>query len=73
MNKNCRIVLASGGSAMSKVVSAAVWISAFVILLGAEINAEMEHQTADTTLRSPKPRGARGARKADTVGAAQGG
>ena len=41
-----------------------LWISAIVILLGAEIDAEMEHQTAqDTTAGSPKPMGARGARK----------
>ena len=48
-----------------------LWISAIVILLGAEIDAEMEHQTAcDTTTGSPKPMGMRGARMADTVGAA---
>jgi membrane protein len=51
-----------------------LWISAIVILLGAEIDAEMEHQTArDTTTGAPKPMGARGARMADTVGAAKGG
>jgi membrane protein len=50
-----------------------LWISAIVILLGAELNAEMEHQTArDTTTGAPKPLGARGARMADTVGAAKG-
>jgi membrane protein len=50
-----------------------LWISAIVILLGAEIDAEMEHQTArDTTEGAPQPIGARGARVADTVGAAQG-
>lgn len=49
-----------------------LWISAIVVLLGAEIDAEMEHQTArDTTTGSPKPMGARGARVADTLGAAQ--
>ncbi len=49
-----------------------LWISAIVILLGAEIDAEMEHQTArDSTAGSPKPMGARGAQMADTVGAAQ--
>ncbi|WP_415026626.1 YihY/virulence factor BrkB family protein [Bradyrhizobium sp.] len=49
-----------------------LWISAIVILLGAELNAEMEHQTAkDTTTGAPKPLGARGARMADTVGAAK--
>jgi membrane protein len=47
-----------------------LWISAIVILLGAELNAEMEHQTArDTTTGAPKPMGARGAKMADTVGA----
>jgi membrane protein len=47
-----------------------LWISAIVILLGAELNAEMEHQTArDTTTGAPKALGARGARMADTVGA----
>ena len=50
-----------------------LWMSAIVILLGAEIDAEMEHQTArDTTTGKPKPMGFRGARMADTVGAAQG-
>ncbi len=50
-----------------------LWISAIVILLGAELNAEMEHQTVrDTTTGAPKPLGARGARMADTVGAAKG-
>jgi membrane protein len=50
-----------------------LWVSAIVILLGAEVDAEMEHQTArDTTTGSPRPMGVRGARMADTVGAAQG-
>lgn len=49
-----------------------LWISAIVILLGAELNAEMEHQTArDTTTGAPKPIGARGARMADTLGKAR--
>jgi membrane protein len=40
--------------------------------VGAEINAEMEHQTAkDTTEGRPEPLGARGARMADEVGAAR--
>ncbi|MET3844039.1 YihY/virulence factor BrkB family protein [Bradyrhizobium sp. OAE829] len=48
-----------------------LWISAIVILLGAELDAEMEHQTArDTTTGSSKPMGTRGARMADTVGSA---
>jgi membrane protein len=51
-----------------------LWLSAIVILLGAELDCEMEHQTArDTTTGAPKPMGARGAHMADTVGAAQGG
>jgi membrane protein len=51
-----------------------LWISAIVILLGAELDAEMEHQTArDTTTGAPKPMGTRGARVADTVGAARSG
>ena len=50
-----------------------LWISAIAILLGAELDAEMEHQTArDTTTGSPTPIGMRGARMADTVGAARG-
>ncbi len=50
-----------------------LWISAVIILLGAELNAEMEHQTAhDTTQGGPKPIGSRGAMMADHVGKAQG-
>jgi membrane protein len=50
-----------------------LWISMVVVLVGAEINAEMEHQTArDTTEGRPKPLGARGAMMADHVGEAQG-
>jgi membrane protein len=49
-----------------------MWISAIVILLGAELNAEIEHQTArDSTIGSEKPLGRRGAVMADTVGAAR--
>jgi membrane protein len=49
-----------------------LWISSVVVLLGAELNAEMEHQTArDTTEGRPKPLGARGAMMADHVGEAQ--
>lgn len=43
-----------------------LWVSAGTILLGAEINAEMEHQTArDTTRGRPRPIGQRGAYVAD--------
>jgi membrane protein len=49
-----------------------IWLSTIVILIGAELNAEMEHQTArDTTTGAPKPLGARGARMADTLGASR--
>lgn len=47
-----------------------IWLSTTVVLLGAELNAEMEHQTArDTTVGGGKPLGARQARMADTVAA----
>jgi membrane protein len=46
-----------------------LWITAFVVLLGAELNAELEHQTErDTTVGRPKPRGKRGAYVADHLG-----
>ncbi|SKA34865.1 YihY/virulence factor BrkB family protein [Consotaella salsifontis] len=46
-----------------------VWISSLIFIIGAEVNAEMEHQTAlDTTDRPEKPLGKRGARVADTIG-----
>jgi membrane protein len=49
-----------------------MWMSAIVVLFGAELNSEIEHQTArDTTVGPEKPLGARGATMADTVGAAQ--
>jgi membrane protein len=49
-----------------------MWISTIVILLGAEVNAEMEHQTAkDTTEGSTRPMGSRQATMADTLGAAK--
>ena len=48
-----------------------IWISSTIVLLGGEINAELEHQTGrDTTTGPPLPMGARRARMADTVGAA---
>ena len=49
------------------------WLSVQVILMGAELNAEIEHQTAmDTTTGKPQPIGDRGAKVADTVGARRG-
>jgi hypothetical protein len=45
------------------------WISVVILLAGAELNAEMEHQTAhDTTTGAPQPMGTRGATMADTLG-----
>lgn len=45
-----------------------IWMSVIVVLLGGELNAEMEHQTArDTTTGRPRPMGLRGARMADEV------
>jgi membrane protein len=49
-----------------------MWISTMVVLIGAELNSEIEHQTArDSTVGSEKPLGLRGAVMADTVGEAQ--
>ena len=49
-----------------------LWLSTIVVLLGAEFNAEIEHQTVrDSTVGKEKPLGARGAVMADTVGAKQ--
>jgi membrane protein len=48
-----------------------LWLSASIILVGAELNAELEHQTAvDTTVGPPKPMGLRGAVMADNIGPA---
>lgn len=48
-----------------------VWFSIMTVLVGAELNAEIEHQTAhDSTTGPEKPMGARGAAMADTVGLA---
>ncbi len=47
-----------------------IWISTSIVLVGAELNAEMEHQTAqDSTVGPGKPMGARGATRADKVAA----
>jgi membrane protein len=49
------------------------WLTVQIVILGAELNAEMEHQTAvDTTTGVPKPIGERGARVADSVGPKRG-
>jgi membrane protein len=48
-----------------------MWMSAIIVLCGAELNSEIEHQTAvDTTVGHPKPLGGRGAVTADTLGPA---
>ena len=45
-----------------------MYLSAYVFLFGAELNSELEHQTAkDTTKGAPKPMGERGAWSADHV------
>jgi membrane protein len=57
--------------AAGAVVILLMWflLSSYAILIGAEINAEMERQTRkDTTSGRDKPMGARGAYAADTVG-----
>ncbi|UUP16681.1 YihY/virulence factor BrkB family protein [Nitratireductor thuwali] len=46
-----------------------IWLSVVILLVGAELNSEMEHQTAtDTTIGEPQPAGERGAVMADTLG-----
>jgi len=48
-----------------------VYVSVMAVLIGAELNAEIEHQTAlDSTSGPPRPLGERGAAMADTVGVA---
>jgi len=56
---------------MGAVVILLTWflLTAYVLLIGAEINAEMERQTRkDTTEGAARPLGRRGAHAADTVG-----
>lgn len=48
-----------------------MWLSAIVVLLGAQLNSEIEHQTArDSTVAGDRPLGGRGAVMADNVGKA---
>ncbi|MCQ8186047.1 YihY/virulence factor BrkB family protein [Parvularcula maris] len=50
-----------------------LWATALVVLVGAKLNAETEHQTAeDTTTGVPEPIGRRGARVADHLGRTRG-
>jgi membrane protein len=45
-----------------------LYLTCYLVLLGAEINSETEHQTArDTTVGHPAPMGRRGAEKADSI------
>ncbi|MBW3619070.1 MAG: YihY/virulence factor BrkB family protein [Actinobacteria bacterium] len=56
--------------ALAGVIILMLWLflTAFSVLLGAEINAELEHQTRrDTTSGRPRPRGSRDAYVADHV------
>jgi membrane protein len=58
---------------LAAVVVLMMWlfITALVIIVGAEVNAEMEHQTAKDTTEGPsRPLGQRDAKMADTVGEA---
>ncbi len=57
--------------ALGGVIVLLMWfyISSFIVVLGAEVNAEMERQTRkDTTIRMDAPMGERGAYAADTIG-----
>ena len=46
-----------------------IWISSTIVILGAELNSEVEHQTAqDSTTGAPEPLGKRGAHMADSIG-----
>ena len=56
---------------LGAVIGLMMWffISSYVILIGAEVNAELEHQTTrDSTAGVAKPMGVRGATMADTLG-----
>lgn len=56
---------------LGAVVILLLWffLTAFVVLLGGELNGELEHQTgADTTTGPSQPMGRRGAHVADTLG-----
>jgi membrane protein len=57
--------------AIAGVVVTLMWfyVSAYVVILGAEINSELERQTVnDTTVGPTMPMGERGAYSADTIG-----
>jgi membrane protein len=57
--------------ALGAIAALLIWfyVSAYAILLGAELNAELEHQTEiDTTVGPPRPLGKRAATVADELG-----
>jgi membrane protein len=57
--------------ALGGVIALLMWfyLSSVIVVLGAQINAEMERQTKiDTTEGPPVPMGQRGAYAADTIG-----
>jgi membrane protein len=61
----------TGHEALDNVIALLMWLwaSAWAILLGAELNAELEHQTArDSTVDPARPIGERGAFVADDIG-----
>lgn len=61
--------------AIGAIIILLMWffLTAYAILIGAELNAEMEHQTVkDTTRGAPRPMGRRGAQPADTEGKKKG-
>lgn len=50
-----------------------MWLSIVILIVGAKLNAELEHQTAiDSTTGEPQPMGERGAFVADTLGGPKG-
>jgi membrane protein len=60
--------------AIGAVIILLLWLflSSFVVLVGAEVNAETEHQTAQDTTKGPRePLGQRDAYAADTIGEAK--
>jgi membrane protein len=62
-----------GSMAAVAVMMLWLYLTATCVLLGAELNAELEHQTArDSTKGRPEPLGRRDATMADTVGADRG-
>ena len=64
-----RLIQQYGSAAAVVILLMWLLLSAYAVLIGAEINAELERQTTrDTTEGSEKPLGKRGAYAADTVG-----